>query len=224
MSIGRCDWLLQEGQWICGFLFTYSFLFSHFAVRHNLMHFLYFSVLLSVFPSFLISLFSPNIYVCLSISRSYYLVTYCCHLFAVNLTTLPEVASETFCPLLYAFSTAFFLYFLLFPCFSGRWINATEVVPAQSSFTAGKTKQKKRKRRNSDRTQKRVFPETYNIYAFGEWFEINTLDDHVRFDSFLMCLCHSYSDGTGRAGTYILIDMVLNRMAKGELLIQTRII
>lgn len=26
-----------------------------------------------------------------------------------------------------------------------------------------------------------------------------------------------HSDGTGRTGTYILIDMVLNRMAKGEL-------
>lgn len=31
-----------------------------------------------------------------------------------------------------------FLYFLLFLCFSERWINATEVVPARSSFTAGK--------------------------------------------------------------------------------------
>lgn len=28
--------------------------------------------------------------------------------------------------------------------------------------------------------------------------------------------CHSHSDGTSRTGTYILIDMVLNRMAKGE--------
>lgn len=28
----------------------------------------------------------------------------------------------------------------------------------------------------------------------------------------------SHSDGTARTGTYILIDMVLNRMAKGELL------
>lgn len=33
---------------------------------------------------------------------------------------------------------------------------------------------------------------------------------------FLFCHC-LYSNGTGRTGTYILIDMVLNRMAKGEL-------
>lgn len=32
-------------------------------------------------------------------------------------------------------------------------------------------------------------------------------------DSFL---CGLHSDGTGRTGTYILIDMVLNRMAKGD--------
>lgn len=29
-------------------------------------------------------------------------------------------------------------------------------------------------------------------------------------------VCPSHSDGTGRTGTYILIDMVLNRMAKGK--------
>ena len=30
------------------------------------------------------------------------------------------------------------------------------------------------------------------------------------------CIISSnYSDGVGRAGTYVLIDMVLNRMAKG---------
>ena len=28
-------------------------------------------------------------------------------------------------------------------------------------------------------------------------------------------MCTIYSDGVGRAGTYILIDMVLNRMSKG---------
>lgn len=28
--------------------------------------------------------------------------------------------------------------------------------------------------------------------------------------------CGFHSDGTGRTGTYILIDMVLNRMAKGD--------
>lgn len=33
--------------------------------------------------------------------------------------------------------------------------------------------------------------------------------------------CPSPSDGTGRAGTYILIDMVLNRMAKGKSLTHT---
>lgn len=31
-----------------------------------------------------------------------------------------------------------------------------------------------------------------------------------------LCCCF-HSDGTGRTGTYILIDMVLNRMAKGEI-------
>lgn len=30
---------------------------------------------------------------------------------------------------------------------------------------------------------------------------------------------HSHSDGTSRTGAYILIDMVLNRMAKGETLV-----
>ncbi len=29
------------------------------------------------------------------------------------------------------------------------------------------------------------------------------------------------SDGTGRTGTYILIDMVLNRMAKGQHMMET---
>lgn len=30
------------------------------------------------------------------------------------------------------------------------------------------------------------------------------------------CFLFPHSNGTGRTGTYILIDMVLNRMAKGE--------
>lgn len=32
----------------------------------------------------------------------------------------------------------------------------------------------------------------------------------------MFALCWTCSDGTGRTGTYILIDMVLNRMAKGD--------
>ncbi len=35
----------------------------------------------------------------------------------------------------------------------------------------------------------------------------------------LNCFPVSHSDGTGRTGTYILIDMVLNRMAKGKHLV-----
>lgn len=37
----------------------------------------------------------------------------------------------------------------------------------------------------------------------------------------MLHFCPSPSDGTGRAGTYILIDMVLNRMAKGKGLTHT---
>lgn len=36
--------------------------------------------------------------------------------------------------------------------------------------------------------------------------------------SLKFALCCFHSDGTGRTGTYILIDMVLNRMAKGDVL------
>ena len=36
----------------------------------------------------------------------------------------------------------------------------------------------------------------------------------------LLLLFVSIATGTGRTGTYILIDMVLNRMAKGEVWIQ----
>lgn len=38
---------------------------------------------------------------------------------------------------------------------------------------------------------------------------------NIKFNcDYFLCLFHS--DGTGRTGTYILIDMVLNRMAKGD--------
>ncbi len=38
-------------------------------------------------------------------------------------------------------------------------------------------------------------------------------------DEWFKCFPVSHSDGTGRSGTYILIDMVLNRMAKGKRLV-----
>lgn len=38
-------------------------------------------------------------------------------------------------------------------------------------------------------------------------------------DELFKCFHVSHSDGTGRSGTYILIDMVLNRMAKGKHLV-----
>lgn len=69
---------------------------------------------------------------------------------------------------------------------SGRWINATEDAPAPSSSTAGK-----------------LSPLQTLQQASAQ--QINWGSE----------IC-SRSDGTGRTGTYILIDMVLNRMAKGE--------
>lgn len=159
MSIGRCDWLLQEGQWIFGYLlFPLSSRFSA----------------ILTFPLCVIHLWSPThnhsliSSHLLQPSAFYYGLK---NMFNCNCNVLQRL-----------------VFFFFLSCSSERWINATGVVPAQSLFTAGK--------------------------EMHVWYEsdFSSLSPHLQ----QTCFCSSRSDGTSRTGTYILIDMVLNRMAKGE--------
>lgn len=108
MSIGRCDWLLQEGQWIFGYLlFPLSSRFSA----------------ILTFPLCVIHLWSPT--------HNHSLIS--SHLlqpsaFYNGLTNMFNCNCNVLQRL---------VFFFFLPCSSERWINATGVVPAQSLFTAG---------------------------------------------------------------------------------------
>lgn len=109
MSIGRCDWLLQEGQWIFGYL--------RFALSSR------FSAILT-FPLCVIHLWSPTHHHSLISSHLLQPSAFCNGLkntFNCNCNVLQRL-----------------VFFFFLSCSSERWINATGVVPAQSLFTAGK--------------------------------------------------------------------------------------
>lgn len=148
MSIGRCAWLLQEGQWLCGFLLTFSFLSScHLTSCHLCIC----SCPLTCIPyhqslwlSAINLIFQPLFFLyCLFIAFNLVPTLTLC------VCVCPHVYKQVWLRL----SNSLFLFLVLLPvsavpysCFSERWINATEVARAPSLFTAGKkTKQKQTK-------------------------------------------------------------------------------
>ena len=78
--------------------------------------------------------------------------------------------------------------------FTGRLTNLTEAGRLQSAYIAGKY---------------------LNRFLFQRVLCILNIYIYLYIYTSKCIISSNYSDGVGRAGTYVLIDMVLNRMAKG---------
>ena len=73
----------------------------------------------------------------------------------------------------------------------------------------------------SHKTWKLAFMFGFNTYNLPLFYSLSLNLSHLSSSPFLSLSIHLsiflyHSDGAGRSGTYILIDMVLNKMAKGE--------